>query len=69
LDVRELYNILKNMRSNAFLGPDELNVAFFKSAWPWISQNVHKLVTDFYSTTSLQPELNQTFITFIPKKM
>jgi hypothetical protein len=57
------------MRSNAFPSPDGLNVAFFKPTWPWISQDVHKLVTDFYSTTSLQPKLNQTFITFIPKKM
>jgi hypothetical protein len=33
-DVRELYTILKNMRSNASPGPDGLNAAFFKSAWP-----------------------------------
>jgi len=56
------------MRSNASPGPDGLDAAFFKVAWPWISKDVHNLVTEFYSTTFLQPELNQTFITLIPKK-
>jgi len=48
---------------------DGLNAAFLKAAWPWISKDVHNLVTEFYSTAFLQPELNQTFITLIPKKM
>lgn len=68
-DIHELHSIIKKMRSNASPGPDGLNAAFFKTAWPWISQDVHKVVTDFYSTAFLQPELNQTFITLIPKKM
>jgi hypothetical protein len=57
------------MRSNASPGPNGLNVAFYKAAWPWISQDVHNLVREFYSTAFLQPELNQTFLTLIPKKM
>lgn len=57
------------MKSSASPGPDGLNAAFFKSAWSWISQDVHDLVTNFYSTIFLHPDLNQTFITLIPKKM
>jgi hypothetical protein len=34
--LQELHNIIKNMRSNASPGPDGINAAFFKSAWPWI---------------------------------
>jgi hypothetical protein len=65
----ELYNILKEMRSNASPGPDGLNAAFYKSAWPWISTDVYNLVTQFYTTSFMQPELNQTFIVLIPKKI
>lgn len=68
-DVHELYAIIKDMRSNASPGPDGLNAAFYRTAWPWISQDVLKLVTDFYTSAFLHPELNQTFIALIPKKM
>lgn len=57
------------MRSDASLGPDGLNAAFYKSAWPWIAQDVHKLVTEFYTSAYFQQELNQTFIALIPKKI
>jgi len=67
--IQELHTIIKNMRSNAALGPDGLNAAFYKSAWPWISKDVHTLVTNFYTSAFMQPEINQTFITLIPKKM
>lgn len=67
--LQELHTIVKNMRSNASPGLDGLNAAFYKHAWPWISNDVHSLVTDFYTTAFMQPEINQTFITLIPKKM
>jgi hypothetical protein len=68
-DAHKLHSIIKNMRNNASPGPDGLNVAFYKAAWPWVSQDVHSLVRDFYTSAFLQPELNQTFIALIPKKM
>lgn len=67
--LQELLAIIRNMRNNASPGPDGLNAAFFKSAWTWISQDVHDLVTAFYSSAFMQPEINQTFIVLIPKKM
>jgi hypothetical protein len=36
LILQELHTIVKNMRSNASPGPDGLNAAFYKHAWPWI---------------------------------
>jgi hypothetical protein len=67
--MQELHSIIKNMRSNASPGLDGLNVAFYKSAWPWISKDVHNLVTNFYTLAFMQSEINQTFIALIPKRI
>jgi hypothetical protein len=67
--MQELYSIIKSLRSNASLGPDGLNAAFYKSAWSWVGPNVHKLVTDFYTHAFMQPEINQTYLMLIPKKL
>jgi hypothetical protein len=56
------------MRSNATPGPDGLNIAFYKASWNWSKQDVHRLVSEFYTNASLPADLNQTFITLIPKK-
>jgi hypothetical protein len=68
-DVQELHNIVKRMHNNASLGQDGFNTVFYKSAWPWIAQDVHKLVTYFFTSASFQQELNHTFIALIPKKI
>lgn len=65
---QELHAIIKEMRSNASPGPDDLNAAFYKSAWPWAAADVHNLVTSFYTIAFMQPEINQTFIVLVPKK-
>jgi hypothetical protein len=67
-DLTELHTIIKDMRSNATPGPDGLNAAFYKATWSWSKQDIHHLVSTFYVNASLPPELNQTFITLIPKK-
>ena len=56
------------MRSNASPGPDGLNAAFYKSAWPWLD-DVNTLVREFYASAFLHSEINQTYISLIPKKM
>jgi hypothetical protein len=53
LDVQELHSIIKNIRSNASPGPDGLNAAFYKLDWTWISQDIHTLVSDFYTSVFL----------------
>jgi len=67
--VQELHAIIKKMRSNASPGPDGLNAGFYKAVWEWISTDIHKLVSDFYSTAFLNQDITQTYITLIPKKM
>lgn len=52
---QELHNIVKHMRTNASPGPDGLNAVFYKNAWPWISKDVHTLVTDFYTVDTSYP--------------
>jgi hypothetical protein len=67
-DLNELHDLIRHMRSNAAPGPDGFNAAFYKSAWSWIQQDIQKLVTDFYTYAHMPTEINQTFITLIPKK-
>jgi hypothetical protein len=67
--MQELYSIIKSMRSNASPGPDALNAAFYKSAWPWIGNDIYKMVYDFYTQAFLTPEINQTYLVLIPKKI
>ena len=69
LDKTELHSIIKNMRSNTSPRTDGLNAAFYKLAWPWIADDVHTLVQNFYTTAVLDTELNKTHIALIPKKM
>jgi hypothetical protein len=69
LDKHELHSIIKNMRNNASPGPDGLNAAFYKSVWHWIADDVYSVVREFYTSTFLHSDLNQTFIALIPKKM
>jgi hypothetical protein len=56
------------MRNNASPGPDGLNATFYKSAWPWIKQDVSNLVTQFYFSAHFSDDINKTFIALIPKK-
>lgn len=65
--MQEIYSIVKNMRSNAALGPDGLNAAFYKSSWDWIGMDVLNLITSFYLSGSLRLEINNTHIVLIPK--
>jgi hypothetical protein len=67
-DLKELHDILTKMRSNAAPGPDGLNVAFYKASWNWVKEDIHDLVKDFYTHVVLPSNLNQTYITLIPKK-
>jgi hypothetical protein len=67
--MQELHSIIKHMRSNASPGPDGLNAAFYKSAWPWIGQDVYQMVYDFYTQAFMILEINKTYLVLIPKKM
>ena len=68
-DSSEVHAIIKEMKSNSTPGPDGLNAAFYKSAWPWIKEDVLKVINDFYSSKTMHTDINQTYITLIPKKI
>ena len=57
------------MRLNAGPGPDGFNIAFYRATWPWISRDVHNLITSFYNTGNLPTPPNTTEIVLIPKKI
>jgi hypothetical protein len=67
-DLNEIHSIINKMRSNVAPGPDGLNAAFYKASWNWVKQDLFHLVSDFYSSAILPQEINQTFLTLIPKK-
>ncbi|WVZ67683.1 hypothetical protein U9M48_016730 [Paspalum notatum var. saurae] len=56
------------MKQDAAPGPDGLNVAFYRAAWPWLGDDIVQLIHSFYETGNLPPQLNKTFIVLIPKK-
>lgn len=51
-DKREIRTILQQMKRDALPGPDGLNVAFYRAAWPWIAEDITTLVTNFYNKPS-----------------
>lgn len=48
-------------------GPDGFNGLFYQNAWDIIQTDLFQLVQNFFSTGILDPHLNQTYITLIPK--
>lgn len=68
-DKQEIWEILKAMKKNASPGPDGFNVGFYLSAWSWIGDDVTNVVRNFYNTGIIPPQLNDTHIALIPKKL
>ncbi|WVZ84428.1 hypothetical protein U9M48_031461 [Paspalum notatum var. saurae] len=66
-DKEEIWDIIKQMRSDASPGLDGFNAAFYKAAWPWIAEDVVQLVQNFYSLGYLPEGINKTSIALIPK--
>jgi hypothetical protein len=67
-DLNELNSIIKKMRNNAASRPNGLSEAFYKASWHWVKNDIVRLVSDFYSQAFLPADLNQRFLTLIPKK-
>jgi hypothetical protein len=67
-DFKGIHDIIRKMRSNVAPGPDGFNAAFYNSAWQWAKDDIYKVVKDFYTYAQMPPDINQTFISLIPKK-
>lgn len=57
-DEHELQALLQQMKKDPSPGPDGLNVAFYRTAWSWIKEDVTALLQDFYNTGHLHRDLN-----------
>ncbi|GJN00115.1 hypothetical protein PR202_ga17276 [Eleusine coracana subsp. coracana] len=49
-DEQEIFALIKEMKKDASLGSDGLNVAFYRAAWPWIKEDVTALIQEFYNS-------------------
>ena len=67
-DKHEIWKILKGVKKNASPGPDGFNGLFLKKCWPIISVDFIRLVHEFHAGTAHLENLNDAFITLIPKK-
>uniref|UniRef100_A0A803PK89 RNase H type-1 domain-containing protein n=1 Tax=Cannabis sativa TaxID=3483 RepID=A0A803PK89_CANSA len=48
-------------------GPDRFSGCFFRKYWDVVGSNLCATVKEFFSSGSMHPKLNNTFICFIPK--
>ena len=63
----EIYQAISKMNPDKSPGPDGLNAGFYKYHWDTIKSGVVNFVKHFFSTNSLDPEINHTYICLIPK--
>jgi hypothetical protein len=63
--IREVYDIIKGMRSKAAPAPDGLNAAFYKASWNWIKDDVYKVVTDFYDLGTILMSTKPILLLFL----
>ena len=56
------------MDENKAPGPDGYGIAFYKSAWPVIGEEVILAVEEFFKNGKLLGMVNSTAITLVPKK-
>lgn len=64
---KEVYEALMQMAPNKAPGPDGMPALFFQKFWVFVGPTVVKMVTDFFETGVLPPNINKTLITLIPK--
>ena len=55
------------MHDLKMLGPDSFPMAFYKSYWPIVREDVIKAVTSFFIDGSITKEINSSLIILIPK--
>lgn len=64
----EVFEAIKNMNGDKALGPDGFMISFYQKCWAIIKTDLMKVFKEFFHSEDLNGHLNNTFITFIPKK-
>ena len=56
------------MNGDKTLGPDGFTMAFWKTCWDFVKEEILELFKEFYDQSSFAKSLNTTFLVLIPKK-
>nr|XP_045086367.1 uncharacterized protein LOC120967116 [Aegilops tauschii subsp. strangulata] len=67
-EKEEMDLIVKHMPVDKALGPDGFNGLFFKRCWHIISQDFYELAQAFFQGTAHLENINDSYITLVPKK-
>ena len=63
-----MFNALNDLNGDKAPSLDGYTVAFWKSNWGTVKEDVLKLFKDFFETGKFVRSLNTTFIVLVPKK-
>ncbi|KAE8706464.1 hypothetical protein F3Y22_tig00110393pilonHSYRG00236 [Hibiscus syriacus] len=63
----EIWDTINSCDSNKALGPDGLNMGFFKKFWPYLKRDILKFFHNFFLGKEWENGINHSFITLIPK--
>lgn len=67
IHLKEIKAAVFSMDSNKSPGPDGFNIAYYKSMWQVMQQDITQMMDSFHSTEFLPPGINSSFIVLIPK--
>lgn len=65
--MQEVWNIVKSCGAYKAPGPDEFQAIFYQSQWQIIGPSLLQLVQDIFNQPERIADLNETFISLIPK--
>ncbi|KAK3206960.1 hypothetical protein Dsin_021006 [Dipteronia sinensis] len=66
-DVEEVKEAVSSCDGNKAPGPDGMNLNFIRANWEVVQEDFLRFIHEFYKEGSIVEELNNTFITLIPK--
>lgn len=67
VSMEEITQAMQQLGAHKAPGPDGMHGLFFKTHWPDISQDIYTEIQGFFNTGYLNPAMNNTLITLIPK--
>ncbi|XP_026396153.1 uncharacterized protein LOC113290782 [Papaver somniferum] len=64
----EIFSTLKSMQNWSVPGPEGFQAGFYKSQWDTVGTDVCQMVSIFFETKHILKQINNTYISLIPKK-